>query len=282
MTPSISLKGALPIVPEVGQPWKIKSSRPSSMTEEEKLLLFQEQEATGNHWTQLIRLFPSRTDDDLKTQFYILVRKGVRKAKRMVSRKSATPFVNSIKSTALLEFLEEWIELKKPMMSGNAPMSWMKPRFQGREFVKFFAFTYFDSTMPNLSDIESEAITIVLDILEKINIKYCQKRQGISVEDSSGSLISFETKCSESNPMFKCKLAQKPIESLDKALFEPIRSSEVLPSDEKNVDCVIHFPIRLFMGLCDEVDIGSGPTDFKEEQLALKAYVKRISTIHNL
>lgn len=282
MTPSLSLKGVLPIVPEVGQLWKMKQPRPSSMTEEEKLLLFQEQEITGNHWTQLIRLFPSRTDDDLKTQFYILVRKGIRKAKRMVSRKSATPFVNSIKSTALLEFLEEWIELKKPLMSGNAPMPWMKPRFQGREFVKFFAFTYFDSTMPNLSDVESEAITIVLDILERLNMKYCQKRQGISVEDSSNSLISFETKSSEPNPMFKCKLAQKTNESLAKVLFEPLRSSDNTPSDESQLDCVIHFPIRLFMGLCDESEVRSDPIDFHEEQLALEAYVKRISTIHNL
>ena len=60
-----------------------------------------------NHWKEISKSIPGRTDNSIKNQFFALLRKGLRKACRSVGLTHNTMKINTIKPKVLLEFFDK-------------------------------------------------------------------------------------------------------------------------------------------------------------------------------
>lgn len=119
----------------------------SSISEEERRLLFTLQEKTENSWKQLAKHFDSRTDNLLKNQFFLLVRGALRKACNIGEMKIPSKIFTDFKPSTLLEFLTKRIFLRDKIESVewkesySPEIGWLRTSFSARKFIEFFAFT---------------------------------------------------------------------------------------------------------------------------------------------
>ena len=74
-------------------------------TEAENLLLMSLQSQHGSHWKDISSHFPGRTDNQVKNQFFSLVRKLFRKACKVLGIGGNTALINKIKPRVLTEFI---------------------------------------------------------------------------------------------------------------------------------------------------------------------------------
>ena len=74
-------------------------------TEVENQLLMTLQSSHGSHWKDISSHFPGRTDNQVKNQFFSLVRKLFRKACKVLGIGGNTALINKIKPKVLTEFI---------------------------------------------------------------------------------------------------------------------------------------------------------------------------------
>lgn len=146
-----------------------------SMTLDEKSALFVAQRESKNCWKLLSSRenFPTRSCVWLKTQFFLVVRRAIRKAKKFLGHFSEIQKVTLIKPGAILKFMDELIEL-----GGEDPASpalpWLKSGFEGRELVVFFSMTPSYLIEPLKSARLVSAVKTALLRLENINSLHCK------------------------------------------------------------------------------------------------------------
>lgn len=68
----------------------------------------------GNKWIQIAESFPGRTDNSIKNQFFSLIRKSLRTARKIINRHSNTQVINQFKPKVLAKFVQRSIEIELP------------------------------------------------------------------------------------------------------------------------------------------------------------------------
>lgn len=144
---------------------------------EDNIRLLDLHEKSGSHWKKIANYFPGRTDNSIKNQFFSLVRKSLRKARKSVSKNANTTEVNSIKPKVLSNILSQEIVLPADVIPtrGTVPQ---ELNFLGhmpvhlKDFVTCFAFSKIsESTVQNNEEL-TRAVDFVLRSLERQNREY--------------------------------------------------------------------------------------------------------------
>lgn len=65
----------------------------------------------GNQWARMTPFFPGRTPNNIKNQFFSVIRRCVRKCCRAVGEHKHLPLIGNLKSTTLSRFFPVFCEL---------------------------------------------------------------------------------------------------------------------------------------------------------------------------
>ena len=63
--------------------------------------MFEVHQQYGNKWTEIGKLFDSRTDTDIKNHFYSMLRRSLRRINKMLGRRNSTQRIKVIKPSVL-------------------------------------------------------------------------------------------------------------------------------------------------------------------------------------
>lgn len=86
--------------------------RKEKWTKGENKELLHLHEYLGSKWKDIAEKFPGRTDNAVKNQFFSLVRRSLRTARKLLNEKSSTKIVNELKPRVLSQFLDRKIAVK--------------------------------------------------------------------------------------------------------------------------------------------------------------------------
>lgn len=149
-----------------------------SLSSADNRRLFKLHEEIGNSWKEIASKFPGRSDNGIKNQFFAMIRKALRKARKALKQSYNTAQVNQIKPKMLAKFLT--IDLDVPANVGvsdpNFPWA-AKGKLKVKEFLLYFLNTKFSQIERDLTEQISTLIQFVLDELDKENDKYCKTNQ---------------------------------------------------------------------------------------------------------
>lgn len=140
----------------------------SEWTAEENARLLALHQRFENRWKKMAKSFRGRTDNAIKNQFFSLVRKGLRKAAKAISRTSNTAAINKIKPKVLSRALTQVAELP-PALASKLPKgdNWVtRGHLNFLGFVSHFALE--ESEKEELTVPESKVVEWVLDWLSDL------------------------------------------------------------------------------------------------------------------
>lgn len=110
-----------------------------TITISEQKLLFDEQAKWGNKWKAMAehQVLPHRTENWLKNQFFLILRKALRKAEKIIGETAPTKSISELRPSILLRFLERHVNV--PGAQGGEGFCLGK-EFSVREFLRGCAF----------------------------------------------------------------------------------------------------------------------------------------------
>lgn len=149
----------------------------SNWVEEKNRRLIERHQAIGSQWKTIAKSFPGETDNSVKNQFFSLVRKSLRRAKKVVSKEVNTIEVNNIKPRVLSNILsrELTLQLSESVQKPEAlpELGFLfEPRVRLRKFIEFFAFESFKEETLRQHAQTISLIGEILQELEKLNDEY--------------------------------------------------------------------------------------------------------------
>lgn len=132
---------------------------------------------SGSHWKSIADFFPGRTDNGIKNQFFSLVRKSLRKARKTVSKNANTAEVNAIKPKVLSNIISQQLDLPQDLIIDQDTN---KPDFKFlatnpvslQQFIMCFAFGKFSEEEIQGDQKITKAVDYILHSLERQNHEY--------------------------------------------------------------------------------------------------------------
>ena len=149
---------------------------------EDNVQLIELHQKLGSHWKSIAQKFPGRTDNSVKNQFFSLVRKSLRRAKKSVFKNANTAEVNAIKPKVLSNIFSLEIELPKPIGADLIRGLPEELRFLSRskislkEFVSCFAFSGISESVIQDNPEVSATVDFILHSLEQQNKDYIKSK----------------------------------------------------------------------------------------------------------
>ena len=70
-------------------------------TSKEEKIMFEAHQRYGNKWTEIAKLFQSRTDNDIKNHFYSMLRRSLRRVNKILGMRNSTKKIRLIKPSVL-------------------------------------------------------------------------------------------------------------------------------------------------------------------------------------
>lgn len=136
--------------------------------------LFELHSSAGNSWKRIASEFPGRSDNNIKNQFFAMVRKSLRKARKALKQSLNTAQVNRIKPKMLAKFLTLSLPVPPHLRVSDPNFPWSaKDPLRVREFVLFFLETKSSQIERDLTPKITALIQFVIDALENQNETYC-------------------------------------------------------------------------------------------------------------
>ncbi len=144
----------------------------SQWTLSENMKLLELHRRMKNRWKQITKNFKGRTDNSIKNQFFSLVRKGLRKASKIVQRASNTKEINKIKPKVLSKVMNQNLTLPVHLQIKNR----QKHRWVNEGAVDLTEFIYTFSISSNLhteiSEYDQMIIEFILDWIKSLKFAY--------------------------------------------------------------------------------------------------------------
>ena len=76
----------------------------NAWSEREEKAMFEAHQQHGNKWTEIAKLFPGRTDNDIKNHFYSMLRRSLRRVNKLLGMRNSTQRIKLIKPSVLSQF----------------------------------------------------------------------------------------------------------------------------------------------------------------------------------
>lgn len=143
----------------------------SKWTSEDSQKLFELHSKFTNRWKLITEIFPGRTDNSVKNQFFSMIRKALRKACKIIGATSNTSAINRIKPKILASYLC----LEYSIKFDDRPEDVVTISL--RDFIIKFAFTPYRELLIDLKERDFEIIDKCVKYLYQLNEKYVQKKQ---------------------------------------------------------------------------------------------------------
>lgn len=187
----------------------------SNWAEEKNRRLIEKHQDIGSQWKTIAKSFPGETDNSVKNQFFSLVRKSLRRAKKVVSKEVNPIEVNNIKPRVLSNILSR--ELTLPLSSLVKKQETLpelgflfEPRVQLRKFIEFFAFASFKEEALCQHPQTISLIGQVLQELEKLNDEYVadelkksSAKNGTPIHGARIKKVTLRPRSSRPDPLHK-------------------------------------------------------------------------------
>lgn len=162
----------------------------SPFSDEERKILFTLQEKAGNSWAGLTQHFNGRTQNTLKTQFFMLLRTALRKACIVKNVRIRSRVFMGFKPTIYLKLLKSRIIIKKNLKlldwkkEFSSKIPWLRTSFSARKFIELFAFTSQDRIIRIKNPLLELAIDAVIDKLKELDSYHSDKKYETSKNEN--------------------------------------------------------------------------------------------------
>lgn len=143
-------------------------------TLEENQKLFQLHNKTGNRWKIIAKEFEGRTDNTIKNQFFSIIRRSLRIARKILGKNSNTTLINQIKPSSLSEFIKKSITVTLPdrlVTDGNKVVI-----IRINSFIQKFGFKSYKDITCEITDKDKYVIKELIDLLLGVNKNYIRKK----------------------------------------------------------------------------------------------------------
>ncbi len=134
-------------------------------------MLFSFYKSIGNKWKAIAKNFPGRTDNGIKNQFFSLIRKSLRNARKILGKVSNTALINKIKPKVLSDFFNQSINVIYPDDIVKT-LGIQEEKVYFSEFVKIYAFNNFHDLYQRVSEKDIYIIQEAIDFLTSLNKNY--------------------------------------------------------------------------------------------------------------
>lgn len=163
-----------------------------SLNSQERLQLLDHQARLGNSWKAISANFRGRSDNGIKNQFFSLIRKSLRKARKCLGASVATSQINRIKPKMLSKFLELRLNVPSGLRVANPHFPWtLSDPIPVRDFIVFFGSSTWASFERSLNTQTIKLIGFILEQLDALNSDYCAKRKAsLPRKNSSKTTVS--------------------------------------------------------------------------------------------
>lgn len=148
-----------------------------------------------NRWKNIAEMFPGRTDNSIKNQFFSLVRKALRKACKLLGIISNTRTINKIKPKILANYLLMEIDIN---VNGGFDT---RVRISLNEFIQKFAFTRYNEVAQSTTKDDLSIIRECIDYLYRINDDYIENKNS---KRYGGKFMIIEKTCEKMDEKIKC------------------------------------------------------------------------------
>ena len=197
---------------------------------EENKKLFELHKKIGSKWKEIAEFFKGRTDNCIKNQFFSLIRKSLRNARKILGKVSNTISVNKIRPKVLSDFMRKKINVVFPTNLKRKKFPKEKIVFMN-DFVVRFVFNNLHQLLTKLDDRDVYVIEKSLEFLRDLNKNYLKKKNKIKKNKKKiPDIINSNTK--EKNIGFNKLNHNKN----DKNLFEKRKGLQKLDIEYKNDD----------------------------------------------
>lgn len=197
---------------------------------EENKKLFKFHEEYGSKWKQISLNFPGRNDNEVKNQFFSIVRKSLRKARRFVLTNQNKTNVNAIKPKVLSNIVFKFLDLPISLISSRESVSeefqflFRKP-ISLKDFVFFFAFSNGGENLIEVNDKVARVVEFILQSLHNQNEEYIRSKINRPPSRRRRTIVKKET---------KIQLPAKVSSKTKKRIFESLPDNNIdLPSEYK-------------------------------------------------
>lgn len=144
-----------------------------SLTSEDNMRLFDLHCEFGNAWKKISQQFKGSSDNRIKNQFFAMIRKSLRKARKALKQSFNTAQVNQIKPKMLSKFLEKHVEIPKEIHSKVKGFSWTHSNpIKVKDFIQFFLNSKNKNLEKEITPSVAKQIEFILSKLEEENEEY--------------------------------------------------------------------------------------------------------------
>lgn len=149
-----------------------------SLNSEDHVKLLDLHSKYGNSWKTIAKNFEGRSDNGIKNQFFAMIRKSLRKARKSLKQNYNTTHVNEIKPKMLSKFLTLSLNVPKDVQHYDKNFPWSaKNPVSISEFLRFFLTGKFSQIEPLITNKMSNLIDYILQQLENVNDEYVKARK---------------------------------------------------------------------------------------------------------
>lgn len=200
-----------------------------SLNSEENERLLNLHSSCGNSWKKIAKSFPGRSDNGIKNQFFAMVRKSLRKARKAVrpasffdSKEVESPgvaHVNEIKPKMLSKFLSLSVKLPQEKWRPSEFFHWsLENPVKISAFLQFFLLGRSANYEPHITPEVSDMIAYILDRLEEHNKEYVGTK---NFRSNSSKKIAKKTRVPKRKPKNEASPPKQKPNSKSKPKLEP-------------------------------------------------------------
>lgn len=161
--------------------------------------LFDLHDSLGNHWKDIARHYPGRSDNSIKNNFFSLIRKSLRNACKIIGNYQNSNFINKIKPKILSVFMKQQLKIVFTGKFSQRPEEIVKIS----DIIQRLSFGKYAEIYTAMDDVDKYKLKQCILYLMELNgsfedrsdeltisdrkKKISKKKEGFSVHDPSNS-----------------------------------------------------------------------------------------------